>query len=114
MDGLKILSEVAKQSGLRVISEIMDAKDLEEALLYLDVVQMGARNMQNFSLLRAAGQIDKPVLLRRGLSATIEEFVNAAESITMHGNPSVTLCERGIRTYEKATRHTLDLSAVRF
>ena len=100
MDGLKILSEVAKQSGLRVI---MDVKDLEEALLYLDVVQMGARNMQKFSLLRVAGQIDKPVLLKRGLSATIEEFVNVVESITMYGNPSVTLCERGICTYEKAT-----------
>lgn len=112
MDGLKILSEVAKQYDLRVISEIMDAKDLEEALPYLDVVQIGARNMQNFSLLKAVGQIDKPVLLKRGLSATIEEFVNAAEYITMHGNPNVMLCERGIRTYEKATRNTLDISAV--
>lgn len=112
MNGLKILSEVAKQYDLRVISEIMDAKDLEEALPYLDVVQIGARNMQNFSLLKAAGQIDKPVLLKRGLSATIEEFVNAAEYITMHGNPNVMLCERGIRTYEKATRNTLDISAV--
>ena len=112
IDGLKILSEVAKQYDLRVISEIMDAKDLEEALPYLDVVQIGARNMQNFSLLKAAGQIDKPVLLKRGLSATIEEFVNAAEYITMHGNPNVMLCERGIRTYEKATRNTLDISAV--
>ncbi len=112
IEGLKILSDVAKQYNLRVISEIMDAKDLEEALLYLDVVQIGARNMQNFSLLKAVGGIQKPVLLKRGLSATIEEFVNAAEYITTHGNPNVMLCERGIRTYEKATRNTLDISAV--
>lgn len=112
IEGLKILSDVAKQYNLRVISEIMDAKDLEEALPYLDVVQIGARNMQNFSLLKAVGGIQKPVLLKRGLSATIEEFVNAAEYITTHGNPNVMLCERGIRTYEKATRNTLDISAV--
>ena len=112
VEGLKIMSETAKKYGLRVVSEIMDAKDLEEALPYLDVVQIGARNMQNFSLLKAVGQIDKPVLLKRGLSATIEEFINAAEYITMHGNPNVMLCERGIRTYEKATRNTLDISAV--
>lgn len=112
IEGLQIMSEIAKKHGLRVISEIMDASDLEAALPYLDVVQIGARNMQNFSLLKAVGQINKPVLLKRGLSATIEEFVNAAEYITMHGNPNVILCERGIRTYEKATRNTLDISAV--
>lgn len=112
IEGLKILSDVAKQYNLRVVSEIMDAKDLEEALPYLDVVQIGARNMQNFSLLKAVGSIQKPVLLKRGLSATIEEFINAAEYITTHGNPNVMLCERGIRTYEKATRNTLDISAV--
>lgn len=112
IEGLKILSDVAKQYNLRVISEIMDAKDLEEALPYLDVVQIGARNMQNFSLLKAVGGIQKPVLLKRGLSATIEEFVNAAEYITTQGNSNVMLCERGIRTYEKATRNTLDISAV--
>ncbi|MEE1236952.1 MAG: bifunctional 3-deoxy-7-phosphoheptulonate synthase/chorismate mutase [Turicibacter sp.] len=112
VEGLKIMSEVAKKYNLRVISEIMDASDLEATLPYLDVVQIGARNMQNFSLLKAVGKIDKPVLLKRGLSATIEEFVNAAEYITMHGNPNVMLCERGIRTYEKATRNTLDISAV--
>ena len=111
-EGLKMMSEAAKKYGLRVVSEIMDAGDLEAALPYVDVIQIGARNMQNFSLLKALGHINKPVLLKRGLSATIEEFVNAAEYIAMHGNPNVMLCERGIRTYEKATRNTLDISAV--
>ena len=112
IEGLKMMSEAAKKYGLRVVSEIMDAGDLEAALPYVDVIQIGARNMQNFSLLKALGHINKPVLLKRGLSATIEEFVNAAEYIAMHGNPNVMLCERGIRTYEKATRNTLDISAV--
>ena len=112
IEGLKMMSEAAKKYGLRVVSEIMDAGDLEAALPYVDVIQIGARNMQNFSLLKALGHINKPVLLKRGLSATIEEFVNAAEYIAMHGNPNVMLCARGIRTYEKATRNTLDISAV--
>ena len=112
IEGLKMMSEAAKKYGLRVVSEIMDAGDLEAALPYVDVIQIGARDMQNFSLLKALGHINKPVLLKRGLSATIEEFVNAAEYIAMHGNPNVMLCERGIRTYEKATRNTLDISAV--
>ena len=112
IEGLKMMSEAAKKYGLRVVSEIMDAGDLEAALPYVDVIQIGARNMQNFSLLKALGHINKPVLLKRGSSATIEEFVNAAEYIAMHGNPNVMLCERGIRTYEKATRNTLDISAV--
>jgi len=112
IEGLNILHEVASKYELRVVSEIMDAKDLEEALPYLDIVQIGARNMQNFTLLKAVGQIQKPVLLKRGLSATLEEFVNAAEYITSKGNKDVILCERGIRTFEKATRNTLDISAV--
>ncbi|MCL1950970.1 MAG: bifunctional 3-deoxy-7-phosphoheptulonate synthase/chorismate mutase [Turicibacter sp.] len=112
VEGLKMLHAAASKYGLNVVSEIMDAKDLAEALPYLDVVQIGARNMQNFTLLKAVGQIDKPVLLKRGLSATLEEFVNAAEYITSHGNKNVILCERGIRTFEKATRNTLDISAV--
>ncbi|MGL4335577.1 MAG: bifunctional 3-deoxy-7-phosphoheptulonate synthase/chorismate mutase [Turicibacter sp.] len=112
IDGLKMMHEVASTYNLAVVSEIMDAKDLEEALPYLDIVQIGARNMQNFSLLKAVGKINKPVLLKRGLSATIEEFMNAAEYLTVHGNPNIILCERGIRTYEKATRNTLDISAV--
>jgi 3-deoxy-7-phosphoheptulonate synthase/chorismate mutase len=112
VEGLKIISASAKKHGLRVVSEIMDASDLEAALPYLDVIQIGARNMQNFTLLKAVGQTNKPVLLKRGLSATLEEFINAAEYITAQGNPQVILCERGIRTYEKATRNTLDISAV--
>ncbi len=112
IEGLKLLHEVAREHDLYVISEIMDAADLEAALPYLDVVQIGARNMQNFSLLKAVGRVDKPVLLKRGLSATLEEFINAAEYLTAHGNPNIILCERGIRTYEKATRNTLDISAV--
>ena len=112
IEGLKLLHEVAREHGLYVISEIMDGKDLEEALPYLDVVQIGARNMQNFALLKAVGKVKKPVLLKRGLSATIEEFVHAAEYLTAHGNDQIILCERGIRTYEKATRNTLDISAV--
>ena len=112
IDGLKLLHEAAERYDLRVVSEIMDAKDLEEALPYLDIIQIGARNMQNFTLLKAVGQAGKPVLLKRGLSATLEEFINAAEYIMSHGNKDVMLCERGIRTFEKATRNTLDISAV--
>ncbi|MFP3489461.1 N-acetylneuraminate synthase family protein, partial [Staphylococcus sp. SIMBA_130] len=82
------------------------------AVKYVDVIQIGARNMQNFELLKAAGSVDKPVLLKRGLSATIQEFINAAEYIVSNGNTQVMLCERGIRTYEKATRNTLDITAV--
>ncbi|UZJ76946.1 bifunctional 3-deoxy-7-phosphoheptulonate synthase/chorismate mutase [Fictibacillus sp. KU28468] len=112
MEGLKILKQVADEENLAVISEILNPNDLEEALDYVDVVQIGARNMQNFELLKAAGAIRKPVLLKRGLSATIEEFMYAAEYILAQGNDQIILCERGIRTYEKATRNTLDISAV--
>ncbi len=112
MEGLKILRQVADEENLAVISEILNPNDLEEALDYVDVVQIGARNMQNFELLKAAGTIRKPVLLKRGLSATIEEFMYAAEYILAQGNDQIILCERGIRTYEKATRNTLDISAV--
>ncbi|ADU31516.1 bifunctional 3-deoxy-7-phosphoheptulonate synthase/chorismate mutase [Evansella cellulosilytica] len=111
-EGLKILKDVAKKYDLSVISEIVNPKDIEMALDYVDVIQIGARNMQNFELLKAAGSVDKPVLLKRGLSATIEEFINAAEYIHAGGNGNIMLCERGIRTYEKATRNTLDISAV--
>ncbi|WP_096436173.1 bifunctional 3-deoxy-7-phosphoheptulonate synthase/chorismate mutase [Alteribacter populi] len=111
-EGLQILHDVAKKHDLAVISEIVNPNDIEMALKYVDVIQIGARNMQNFELLKAAGSVDKPVLLKRGLSATIEEFMNAAEYILSKGNKNVMLCERGIRTYEKATRNTLDISAV--
>lgn len=112
MEGLQILKRVADEHDLAVISEVVSPAQIEEAAEYLDVVQIGARNMQNFELLKAAGEIDKPILLKRGLSATIEEFINAAEYIISRGNGNIILCERGIRTYEKATRNTLDISAV--
>ncbi|MBZ5202821.1 bifunctional 3-deoxy-7-phosphoheptulonate synthase/chorismate mutase [Planomicrobium chinense] len=112
LDGLKILKAAAEQYNLAVVSEIVTPHHLEDALPYLEVVQVGARNMQNFELLKAVGQINKPVLLKRGMSATVDEFINAAEYIIASGNDQIILCERGIRTYEKATRNTLDISAV--
>lgn len=112
IEGLKILKRVADEYDLAVVSEIVNPAHIEEAVDYLDVIQIGARNMQNFELLKAAGDVDKPVLLKRGLSATISEFINAAEYIMSRGNGNIILCERGIRTYETATRNTLDISAV--
>ncbi|GKW46661.1 MULTISPECIES: bifunctional 3-deoxy-7-phosphoheptulonate synthase/chorismate mutase [unclassified Planococcus (in: firmicutes)] len=112
LEGLKMLKAAAEQYNLAVVSEIVTPSHLEDALPYLDVVQVGARNMQNFELLKAVGQINKPVLLKRGMAATIDEFINAAEYIIASGNDQIILCERGIRTYEKATRNTLDISAV--
>jgi 3-deoxy-7-phosphoheptulonate synthase/chorismate mutase len=112
LEGLKILREVADQYGLYVISEIMNPGDLEIAVQYVDIIQIGARNMQNFDLLKEAGRLDTPIFLKRGMSATIEEFKLAAEYILSRGNMNVILCERGIRTFEKATRNTLDISAV--
>lgn len=112
VEGLKILRKVGDEFGLKVISEIVTPADIEIATQYLDVIQIGARNMQNFELLKAAGRVKTPILLKRGLSATIEEFIYAAEYILANGNSNVMLCERGIRTYEKATRNTLDISAV--
>jgi 3-deoxy-7-phosphoheptulonate synthase / chorismate mutase len=112
VEGLKILKRVADEYDLAVISEIVTPADIETALDYIDVIQIGARNMQNFELLKAAGAVNKPVLLKRGMSATIEEFINAAEYIMSQGNGQIILCERGIRTYERATRNTLDISAV--
>ncbi|MGZ4031708.1 MAG: bifunctional 3-deoxy-7-phosphoheptulonate synthase/chorismate mutase [Tumebacillaceae bacterium] len=112
VDGLKLLSETAKRYGMVCVSEIVAPEDVEMACEYLDVIQIGARNMQNFELLKAAGNVRKPILLKRGLSATIEELLYAAEYIASRGNDQIILCERGIRTYEKATRNTLDISAV--
>ncbi|MFD1019068.1 bifunctional 3-deoxy-7-phosphoheptulonate synthase/chorismate mutase [Thalassobacillus hwangdonensis] len=112
MEGLRILKQVADEYDLAVISEIVNPADVEKAADYIDVIQIGARNMQNFELLKAAGSINKPVLLKRGMSATISEFINAAEYIISTGNQDIILCERGIRTYEKATRNTLDITAV--
>ncbi|ARV99839.1 bifunctional 3-deoxy-7-phosphoheptulonate synthase/chorismate mutase [Bacillus subtilis] len=112
VEGLQILKRVADEFDLAVISEIVTPAHIEEALDYIDVIQIGARNMQNFELLKAAGAVKKPVLLKRGLAATISEFINAAEYIMSQGNDQIILCERGIRTYETATRNTLDISAV--
>src|SRR5690606_8209477 len=110
LEGLKILKQAADEEGLAVVSEILNPYDMEAALDYVDVIQIGARNMQNFELLKVAGAVRKPVLLKRGLAATIEEFMYAAEYIHAQGNDQIILCERGIRTYEKATRNTLDIS----
>ncbi|WP_053218879.1 bifunctional 3-deoxy-7-phosphoheptulonate synthase/chorismate mutase [Virgibacillus senegalensis] len=112
VEGLQILKRVADEYGLAVVSEIVNPADIEKAVEYIDVIQIGARNMQNFELLKAAGEVNKPVLLKRGLSATISEFINAAEYIISKGNGNIILCERGIRTYERATRNTLDITAV--
>lgn len=111
-EGLEILKRISDEFDLSVISEVVSPNDLEMAAEYLDVIQIGARNMQNFELLKAAGSINKPILLKRGLAATIEEYINAAEYIMSSGNSQIMLCERGIRTYERATRNTLDISAV--
>ncbi|HHQ5374791.1 TPA: bifunctional 3-deoxy-7-phosphoheptulonate synthase/chorismate mutase [Staphylococcus aureus] len=112
VEGLKILKQIKDKYDLNVVSEIVNPNDFEVADEYLDVFQIGARNMQTFELLKEAGRTKKPILLKRGLSATIEEFVYAAEYIASQGNQNIILCERGIRTYEKATRNTLDISAV--
>ncbi|AFV12823.1 phospho-2-dehydro-3-deoxyheptonate aldolase AroF [Thermacetogenium phaeum DSM 12270] len=111
-EGLKLLAEASAATGLATVTEVIDEASLELALDYVDMLQIGARNMQNFSLLRAVGRSGKPVLLKRGLSATVEEWLMAAEYIVAEGNGNVVLCERGIRTFERATRNTLDLSAV--
>jgi len=111
-EGLKYLSDVRKKTGLPVVTELMDPRDIEVILKYADIIQIGARNMQNFRLLLEVGTCKKPVLLKRGLSATIKEFLMAAEYVMSRGNQKVILCERGIRTFETATRNTLDLSAV--
>jgi 3-deoxy-7-phosphoheptulonate synthase len=111
-EGLKYLAEAREQTGLPVVTEVMSANEMAMVCEYADVVQIGARNMQNFSLLKAAGEARKPVLLKRGLSSTIEEFLLASEYILSGGNLQVMLCERGIRTFETYTRNTLDISAV--
>lgn len=111
-EGLKYLAEASKKTGLPVVTEIMDPRDIEKIIEYADIIQIGARNMQNFRLLLEVGAVNKPVLLKRGLSSTIKEWLMSAEYIMSRGNHNVMLCERGIRTFETATRNTLDLSAV--
>jgi len=111
-EGLDYLLEAKKQTGLPVVSEILDTRDIELFLEKADIIQIGARNMQNFELLKEVGSYDKPVLLKRGLSATVKEFLLSAEYVMSRGNRNVMLCERGIRTFETQYRYTLDLSAV--
>lgn len=111
-DGLKIMAAGREATGLKIVTEVIDTRDVELVASYTDIIQIGARNMQNFRLLQEVGIYKKPVLLKRGLSATIEEWLMAAEYIIAGGNSNVILCERGIRTFETATRNTLDLSAI--
>ncbi|HXN24294.1 MAG TPA: 3-deoxy-7-phosphoheptulonate synthase [Candidatus Dormibacteraeota bacterium] len=110
--GLKLLREAADKHGLLVVSEVMDPSQVQMMLPYVDMLQVGARNMQNYHLLRALGEVKKPVLLKRGMSATIEELLLSAEYILSGGNYNVVLCERGIRTFETYTRNTLDIAAI--
>jgi 3-deoxy-7-phosphoheptulonate synthase len=111
-EGLKHLREAADANGLLTVSEIMDRMDIPVAIRYIDIIQIGARNMQNFTLLKELGNLNKPILLKRGMAATIEELLMAAEYIMSGGNRQVILCERGIRTFENSTRNTLDISAI--
>lgn len=111
-EGLKYMQEARDLTGLPVICEVTSLNAIEAAVKYVDILQIGARNMQNFYLLKEAGKTGLPVLLKRGLSATIDEWLNASEYIISEGNPNVILCERGIRTFETATRNTLDISAI--
>ncbi|MBC7958736.1 MAG: 3-deoxy-7-phosphoheptulonate synthase [Vallitaleaceae bacterium] len=111
-DGLKLMADARTETGLAIVCEVTSLAAVESAVKYVDMLQIGARNMQNFYLLKEVGKTNIPVLLKRGLSATIEEWLNAAEYIMSEGNHNVVLCERGIRTFETATRNTLDLSAV--
>jgi 3-deoxy-7-phosphoheptulonate synthase len=112
LDGLRILAEMRHRYGMPVVTEVMAIAQIEAVAAYADVLQVGSRNMQNFDLLKALGQVQRPILLKRGLSATIEEFVMAAEYILSHGNDQVILCERGIRSFDPYTRNVLDLGAV--
>ncbi len=111
-EGLRMLSEASDETGLPVVTEVLEPEKVELAAQYADMLQIGARNVQNFSLLKAAGKSGLPILLKRGMMTTIEEWLQAAEYILLEGNTKVALCERGIRTFERATRNTLDLSAV--
>jgi 3-deoxy-7-phosphoheptulonate synthase len=111
-DGLKLLAKAREATGLAVITEVMSDRDVDLVAQYADIMQVGARNMQNFALLKALGPCGRPVMLKRGLSSTIKELLMSAEYIVAHGNPQVMLCERGIRTFETATRNTCDIAAV--
>ncbi len=112
LKGLKILDKARRETGLPIVTEVVDPRDVSWVCEYADVVQIGARNMQNFSLLKEVGRVQRPVLLKRGMYSTIAEWLNCAEYILAEGNPNVMLCERGIRTFETYTRNTLDLSMI--
>jgi 3-deoxy-7-phosphoheptulonate synthase len=112
LEGLLLLAQARKETGMPVVTEVMDTRQLDTVLKYADMLQIGSRNMQNFPLLKEAGKCRKPVLLKRGMSSTIEEFLMAAEYIMKEGNENVILCERGIRTFETAYRNTMDLNAI--
>jgi 3-deoxy-7-phosphoheptulonate synthase len=111
-EGLRLLAEAREKTGLAVVTEVMEIQDIELVSKYADILQIGARNVQNFALLKKLGKADKPILLKRGMMTTVTEFLMSAEYILSEGNPNVILCERGIRTFETSTRNTLDLSAV--
>ena len=112
LEGLKLLAKAREMTGLAIVTEVMSENDVDSVAEYADLMQVGARNMQNFALLKALGKCQRPVLLKRGMSSTIKELLMSAEYITAHGNPNVILCERGIRTFETATRNTCDITAV--
>ena len=112
LQGLKLLAQAGKETGLPIVTEVIDPRDVSWVAEFADVLQIGTRNMQNYSLLKEVGQAGRPVLLKRGMYSTLEEWLNCAEYILSEGNPNVILCERGIRTFETYTRNTLDLSAV--
>src|SRR5277367_5511702 len=111
-EGLRLLAKAREATGLAIITEVMSDKDVPLVAEYADIMQVGARNMQNFSLLKTLGKCGRPVMLKRGMSSTVKELLMSAEYITAHGNPEVMLCERGIRTFETATRNTCDIAAV--
>ncbi len=111
-EGLEMLERARNVTGLSVVSEVMDTRQVETVARYADILQIGSRNMQNFPLLKEAGRASKPILLKRGMMATIDEYLNAAEYLLAQGNTQVILCERGIRTFESSTRYTLDLNAI--
>ncbi len=112
LEGLKLLAKARQATGLAIVTEVLSERDVETVGEYADIMQVGARNMQNFALLKALGKCPRPILLKRGMSSTIKELLMSAEYITAHGNPNVILCERGIRTFETATRNTCDITAV--
>lgn len=112
LQGLKILAKAREETGLPIVTEVLDTRDVSWVSEYADMLQVGARNMQNFSLLKEVGKSSRPVLLKRGMHSTIEEWLSAAEYVLAEGNPNVVLCERGIRTFETYTRNTLDLNSV--